>query len=205
MAPLAIQSRAQADEALREIGELKGRGAELQQRCDRAVAVVLDHWAQRMTVRVDGADVPFGDRIRELEADLEAFVLRNVAALFEAGKKSIDLNHGTLGVRPSQPAVIPLEGMTESQALEKLSGAFMTRIRKLLTSARLGFGKANDSVLRLKAEINRSGILARYRERAITDQQLAKAGLRIRPATDVFFYEATEQEVEHQSAEPLSA
>lgn len=201
--PLAIQSRAQADLALREIGEINALEASLKKRCDAAINAVVTHWAPKMVVRVGDADMPFKERREALEQDLKAFVLATHQELFGEGKKSIELNHGTLGMCPSQPAVLTLEGVTENQALERISGAFMTRIRKLLQSARLGFGKANAFVLRLKAELDKRGILTKYKEGAITDAQLAKVGLRVRASEDAFYYEANEAQVEKQSDEPL--
>ena len=202
--PPAIQSLAQADQALRELGEIARQHADQKAQCDEAVAAVVRAAADKMVVEVDGLSVTYADRRRKLEADLEQFVFAFREQLFPPGeKKSLELNHGTIGLRLSTPKVSTVKGITERKALATLCDKFLARVMRALSVCRLGFGKLNEWIVVLKPALNKEGILSKYAAGAIGNKSLLRYGLCVLPGKDEFFCEPNISNIQKPSETPL--
>lgn len=153
-----LKSWADADTTLRKIGDLT---REIEKK-ERAATERIE--AVKAKLQMDTAK-----QIAEKTAllhDLEAFALLHKTDLVEeAGRKSIDLNHGRLGFRKS----------TTLKAIKKIADAV-----QWIKDARLA-----KKYLRIKESLNKEAM------RELSDTELADIGMK-REVKDVFWCEPNE-------------
>ena len=201
--PARIQSRDQADEALRELGEMDRIEAAAVARCNQAIEPIRLECEGRLYREVDGVSVKFADRRVALQQDLEAFAVSNRKTLFDE-KKSIDLNHGTIGFRLSKPSIEVVEADEEGQASvwNGVKERIVKALIKALCALRLGVGKVSAALINVSVAPNKTAALARLKAQEVTEAQLEKIGLRYVPAEDRFFCEPKAELIgSHESSE----
>lgn len=147
------------------------------------------------------------DYIAERETDLEEFATSMRSEIFEDDKKTLELNHGQIGFRLSNPSVEllpPAKGVKES-AWQKTKAKVVVALLKALSTMRLGIKGLNSRLISVKVEPNRSNALAAYKIEEVTDAQLAKIGLMYNAPVDRFFYDAKAESIASHPSETSSS
>jgi hypothetical protein len=128
---------------------------------DRKIAEIENEYAPRLEKETA--------KIASLEAEIEAFYRANRAELEVDGKKSVQMVHGTLGMRaPSNPALVPLD--------EKWTWERIARCVKRLYKMRYFHPPKPPALNKVKIKSELSA------------EELAGAGLRLE-GEETFYYE----------------
>lgn len=188
-----------ADLALSEIGRLDALEAKLKAECDRELNAVRAKWAGKMIVGVVGRDLQIVDRRAELSAAIEEWAEENKAELLgDRSKKSLDLNHGTIGWRSSAEKLVPLEGAPVTGNEMILEG-----IRRCLRKAAEAFRLFKVGCLQFitfDVHFDKKALLAARQKEQISEKELTTVGFEIAPNEDRFFCKANAAKIESVSA-----
>ena len=153
-----LDSWAAADDALKKVGELTREIAKK----DASATEKIE--AAKARLKMDTAEQLA--RKKALLHDLEAFAINNKSDLIEeAGKKTIQLNHGKLGFRKSTKIAV---AKTVAAALELLNKS-----------------KKGKAYIRIKEELDKEAM------RKLDDKQLEGFGM-IRKESDEFWCEPSD-------------
>lgn len=171
-----ICSLQEADHALHELSwltsELERHTATANQQIEK-IREDLANWP----VKVEGIEVTLAARIQDLQEALEAWTVQNIEPHLPKGKRSRDMDHGTLGLR-QQPLVVeiaePKPGEKALKADDVVERIFHSKFR----SAKRGL------MLRIKTVLDLAGAKEAFQEKKLTAEELASVGLSVREACD---------------------
>ena len=131
--------------------------------------------------------VTFADRIEALEKPLGTWVSKNLRKHLTGKKKSIDLPHGTIGLR-QQPLVIEIpEGSSETVILDTIDAeaeGIIGTIRGWAIKRLKNLACLVGDVLKIETKINLKGIKDAFEDKRLTREQIEALGLTIREASD---------------------
>lgn len=187
----AITTLDQADEALRELAELARIETAATTRYNQVASAAKVVQEEKLMLERDGQPVKLADRRDKLKADLEIFALENKSLICIDGKKSRVLNHGTIGFEMSRPRIEVLEAEKDEDTSrwEVMRKKVLKALVAALSAMRLGLNKLNASLITLKIDVDKRGVLAAYKAEEINDSHLQRMGLRHVAAQDEFWCE----------------
>ena len=192
---VSVKSLDDIDPVLHELSWLHSEQDRLDALAKQKIDSIKKEFQEKAVVtipsEVDGGctdqTVTFSDRIEALEKPLGAWVSKNLRKHLDGKKKSIDLPHGTIGLR-QQPLVIEIpDGTSEAVILDTIDaeadgiiGAIRGWAIKKLKSLACLIG----DVLKIETKINLKGIKDAFEEKRLTRDQIESLGLTIREASD---------------------
>lgn len=143
------------------------------------------------------------DYIAQREADLALFTFANRAEIFSNGTKTRELNHGTLKLELSHASIdlLPAEKGQDKTPWQIVAEKVQKALIKALSAMRLGAGKHNEQLIRLKTEPNKQYALAAFKRGDITEEQLGNIGLLYNKPVDKFHYEAKAEQIESHASD----
>jgi phage host-nuclease inhibitor protein Gam len=185
VAPLSL---AEADLCLAEKGRIAALATQIKADCDAALAAVKETYAARLHVEIDGVAVSFAERLKALDAGLEAYADAHRAELLAGEAKSRSLNHGVIGWRKSAPSLTPAEPKGAAGGNKKLLEKIVAFVAQKLARFDL-FSAGTSNFLRIKIEFDKPALLAAAQKQEIDRSELRKAGFLLDEGEDVFFAE----------------
>ena len=96
---ISVKSIEDADLVLAELSWLQNEKDRLDAVTKQKIEALKTEYQQKAVVTVEGERLAIADRAAALMGPLIKWVVKNVASHFKGKKKSIDLAHGTLGLR----------------------------------------------------------------------------------------------------------
>lgn len=179
-----IRTDDDADLAMRELAWIENRRAEIETAVKQQVDLVKNEAQKMMAITVDGERVPFVARIGALVMALEEWARdRRDEILAESKKKSREFTYATLQYR--QPPVKleyceDYDGAAVMALVDEASGdegGLMEWLTRRLTRLKLTEKLTAADVLRVEIRLDKSGLLALYKDGSLTDEDLAEVGL----------------------------
>lgn len=186
--PEVITSTEELDQALAVLGDLNAQEQCITAELDQKLAAVRDQYSAAYTVELMSGPVPMAEVKENLVNAIERYCDDHRSELLTGDKKSVELVHGVIGWRKKPDRVVELE-LTEEEEAKGILQYCRTLALKALEGAKKIFKCALLDVVRVKTEWNKSEILKRVNDRAITPAQLTKAGLSIERGDDHFYCE----------------
>lgn len=179
---VVITSLADVDLVLAELSYLRFRSNEVVGEVNQQIDAIKTAALEKTFVTVEGQRVTIKDRMESLLDVLAGWIPGNIEQHAEKGKKSIDLAHGTIGMRQQQLAIEFAETKTAKDVIDAFDAVSVKTKRSVFgwvagTLARLsdivkGYGPVSDFI-RLKLELNMVGIKAAYKGQRVKKEQLA--------------------------------
>lgn len=190
---VTIKSIDDVELCLAELGWLKSQKTRLDAQASQAIEQIKTDSNAKAVVEIEDSQVTIADRIALIEQVLEKWLGKNVSKHLDGEKKSIDLAHGTVGLRQSQLSVTLPKG-TDDEVLAKIDGVakgFCQKIRDTLVRLVKGFGSIHEMV-NLKVSVNISGIKKALKEKRTTKENVESLGLVVTEPTDEPYFTPTE-------------
>lgn len=185
---VSVENLADADRVLDELSWLANeqarRDAVVKQRVDELKRDAL----AKSVVEIDGMSLSIDDRITELTALLEAWVAAHVAEHLTGKAKSLDLTHGSVGLR-QQPAVAELgAGETAQSVLDRIdeTTGLVTAVKAILERNVPTLGKhvRTCDLLKITIAPAEKQMQAAHEANRLTREQLATFGVFLRAAAN---------------------
>ena len=173
--------------ALREWAWINATETAINARADKRVAAERQAAAEKMQLLIGAEHVPFADRRKALIAAIEEFVTPNREALIEEGKKSRELNHGTIGFRQRKATLAAVEGGEPAGNAKILDGIIRFCLAALEKFTLFSAGCIHFVTIQCK--FDRTAILKAAQAKQVTAAELRRVGFTVRPAEDEFFAE----------------
>lgn len=171
---LKLQTLADVDAALHELGWCRQQTAEVEARTQATVDRLKAEAQQRLEVEIEDEAVFIAERTAALEAALVTWCGAKLAGhLAETGKQSLTLAHGTIGTR-SLPDAVVCDDKAVLAAVKK-RGGLVGLIDTLLETALGAITLAN--VIKLKPEVSKTAAKAAWAKSARHQQTLKSLGV----------------------------
>lgn len=169
-----LDTLADVDAALHELGWCQQQTDEVNARTQAAVARLTADAQERLQVEIDGQAVRLADRTQALQAALVDWCGAKLAGhLAEAGGQTLTLAHGVIGTR-SLPDAVVCDDRAVLAAVTKRAG-LVGLIAKLLETALGAITLAN--VIKLKPEVSKTAAKAAWASSARCQQTLKSLGV----------------------------
>lgn len=207
-----IQSPEDVERALRELGWLQAREAELAGAAQRKIDALRQEAQAKLVVPQGRGEVTFADRRSALESAVRDFVRDNAASLFPGKTKTREFAAGSVSLRQQPQRVAYAEGFTAERVLERIGergkakvfGGLLAKIVAVLKAIKLWPGLTADVFVEAKAEIARARILDHHKKGLVSDEQLKLLGLAVTRAEDEVRITLSDH-VASESREPVGA
>lgn len=197
----AIQTLEAADFILRALGELDAIEAKVAAECDARCRSIRADFNSRLFVDLGGERVPIADQRQKLHAELERFCEAHRAELLaDFGKKSRELNHGTIGWRSTPRGLAPIEG-GDACGSAKVLDAIMAHLSRAIEKFELfrrALGTLRFFILQVK--FDRKALLSAADKHEISDAELKKCGFLVVEGVDQFYAKPRAPALASQSA-----
>lgn len=180
-----IETLQQADEALREMAELDARKEGITAQCDAEINEVKARYAEQLVVKVGRSKMPLADRYEQLGTELQEFGSNHPELVMEGDKKSVKLNHGSLGFKSAPAKLVALED--EKTLLKSLAAKVMPALLKALDLVKLLTGFDSSKILSIDVKLDKAGLLKAWKDNVLPDERLAKIGLKVEQSGDEFW------------------
>jgi hypothetical protein len=185
---VSIKSIEDADLALAELSWLDNERAKVAAAIKQQVDAIKTASAKKEILIIDNTETTLGDRAKYLHDLLTPWVLKNAKAHVPEKKKSVDLPHGTIGLR-QQPLVVAFaDGVNEMAVLDAIDaqadgivGTIRAWAIKRLKNLASLFVK---DVLTIGVIVNLKGVKDALEDGRITREQVESLGLAIRDPYD---------------------
>lgn len=194
-----------ADLILRALGELDAIEARVNSECDaRCRSIRADFNGRLFIDGEDGERIAIADARQKLLADLESFCETHRAELLaETGKKSRELNHGTIGWRARPKSLAPTvnedgELGPNAGSATVLEAAYQHLCRAL--NAHKLFRKVSETLRFFKVQVSfdRAALLKAAENEEISEAELKKCGFVIAGGGDQFYVKPKAAELASQ-------
>jgi phage host-nuclease inhibitor protein Gam len=187
-AEIAVASLDDADRVLHELSWLANEQARLDALAKQKIDEIKKDFGAKAVVEIDGELVTFEDRVAALTAPLNEWVTANIAEHLPAKKKSLELPHGTLGLR-QQPVVAEFgQDETKQSILDRIdqTTGLVTHVNGILARNVSTLGKSVQGRDLLKIEVSPATkqMQEAVEAKRLTAEQLAEFGLFLRDAYD---------------------
>lgn len=179
-----IQSLQDLDAVFAEISLIDHHEAELAAECSREIDTVKAVYGAQMVCTVAESDVALADRRKQLYESAEAWCRSDLAQHLPKNEKSIELAHGTAGLREQTPAVQFLPDVTEKVfvgRVDKKTG-IVAAVGKLLKKA-IGVVPLED-VIRFRPEVNKVALKKLWDAQPRCRATLRKLGITVQAGDD---------------------
>lgn len=173
---VSIESLADADAVLHELGWIAQETARLKSLCEQKIEAIKQDFAGRQFIDIEGQQFAMSDRAADLVQRLEDWTAENKDSFLPKGKKTRDLLHGELGVRRN-PLVVEIGRDENDQKYDPQSVLNWIEESSLTPSQKRALTETTVS-LHLK------GAKDAYTAKKITVEQLVDVGLAVREAAD---------------------
>lgn len=176
-----------ADKALAELSWLRNQLDIVASKTKQKVDSIKTELAPLCLVEIEGQSVQISDRIEILEAALEKFTVKHIEKHLPEGRRSIDLAHGTLGLRKQPLTIAVSEKCKTDDVLELIdiaSGGLVAKLRGFLVRAIKQLKSSLNQLVTVKITPNISAIKDAYTEQRLTADQVKGMGLVIREPFD---------------------
>lgn len=192
----SIQSVDEAEIALRELSFILAHVKSLKAACALRLDQVRDDYASQMHIVIDGQEVDYVRRSKQLDAALETFADANADTLFPGKSKSYEFMHGTIGHAKSPDKLEVMTGQSAGGIVKRITEKFglMTKVAIVLASHIVDIPL--DWILRVKFELNTALLKEQYKNKKIDKDQLRKVGLKITAGENKFYAKAIDYPVQ---------
>lgn len=185
---VSIESLDDADLILAELSHLSGEQARRKAALDQRIATLKTESDAAATVEVEGQTLTLAERTATLIDTLGPWLLAHVGEHLPPKKKSLELLHGTIGLR-QQPAVAQFgEDVTEQWVLDQIEEAtgLITAVNAILDRKIPTLGKSvtGRDVLKLEVVPALKPMLSAVDSKRLTTEQLAAFGVFLRAPYD---------------------
>jgi len=184
----AIRSLEAADDILRQLGELDAIQARVSADCDARCRSIRADFNGRLFVDVAGERMAIADQRQKLQTELETFCATHRDELLaDSGKKSVELNHGTIGWRSTPRGLAPIEG-GDAAGNATILDAIVAHLARALEKFEL-FRKAIGTLrfFTLQVKFDRKALLAAADKNELSAAELKKCGFVVIDGVDQFF------------------
>jgi hypothetical protein len=187
-ADIVVESLEDADRVLHELSWLVNEQARLDALAKQRIDEIKRDFGAKAVVEIDGEEVSIEDRIAALSEPLGEWVEANIANHLSAKKKSLELPHGTLGLR-RQPVVAEFgEDESKQSVLDRIdqTTGLVTAVNGILARNVPNLGKSVQGRDLLKIEV--APAMKQMQEavdaKRLTAEQIAEFGVFLRDAYD---------------------
>jgi hypothetical protein len=144
--------------------------------CEAKIRLAKSEEKKRLCVEVDGRDVNLADAVAEIKSASIQFAYEHRDSLFADGSKTRALNHGAISFCKRPEGISLREGISESDAMAKVEAraGILGKIKKWLEDTL--FDCSLDTFLRIKLELNKSGILSAWKSGKLSARDLRTLG-----------------------------
>jgi phage host-nuclease inhibitor protein Gam len=172
-----LKSLAEVDAALHELGWIRARRETLNAEAEAEIAALKQRLAERMSCEIEGETVSLAERAEQLERALAHWAERQLPRQLPAGRKSLELAHGRIGVSETPPAVGFRRRCDAASVLAAVERKFhLAALVDRVLAASWGPLTAGD-VVRVKTELNKPRIKDAWRGGRERQQALQALGL----------------------------
>ena len=173
------------DNALAELSYLQNQGAIVAAETKSAIDKIKTQMADKLNITVEGESHSLTGRIVDLESALETWIESKIKEHLKDDKKSIDLAHGTVGIRQRPLSIELAKGKKAEDVVKALNevtkgkraiAGFIDMLYANLQKLVKGFGTL-DNYLTLKVELNVNAIKSALKNKVVNAKQLETIGL----------------------------
>lgn len=197
----ACESPEAADSLLKEISDLDALEAKIGAECEAKCNAIRADYNAKLYLQIDGEEVSIADRRSALVSALEAFATANRLALLDtSGKKSVDLNHGTIGWRQQPGRLEPVDGLPNAgnpKILDKIHEALCATLKGLHM---LGLGLGLASFIKCQISWNRKALLDGLENKQFSKADLKRIGFVAIEGDDKFYASPKKQDLSSHPA-----
>lgn len=185
-----IESVEQLDAALAVVGDLDAAKACANANLDQALAAVRDEHNRNFMCELDSGELIPIDEVRgQLVGQIEKYATKHRKELLTGDKKSVELNHGTIGWRKQKDKVEDIDLPEEEQA-KGLLARCLKAVANVATTLTLKLGKVLlTDLVQVKVTWSKPDVLKAFNEGKLTAAQLKKQGLEVVRGEDQFHCE----------------
>lgn len=183
---------------LAEIARLRALEKQVQAECDRELGLVREKFANQFTIVVDGQQVAIKDRCEQLETAVEDFATEHRETILEAGKKSVDINHGRIGWRNGQRKLV---ACGTPKAFGETLDLLVAALRRTLKRFTLLFAIGDAQFFNVQLTMNKEAMLIAFERDEISAAELKKVGLAVEEAGEKFYLTVKAQDIASQTAQ----
>jgi phage host-nuclease inhibitor protein Gam len=174
-----LKSLADVDAALHELGWIRARREVLAAEAEAEIAALKERLAERLACEIEGETVSLAERADQLERALAVWAERQLSRHLPAGRKSLDLAHGRIGITETPPAVGFRRRCDAASVLAAVERKFhLTSLLDRVLAATWGPLTAGD-IVRLRTELNKPRIKDAWRGGRERQQALQALGLQV--------------------------
>lgn len=166
--------------ALGELAAIETRRATLQSKLEAEIAHVKSQHDKLLVMELpSGEETRFDDRVKLLLTAVETYANKHRADLLTGKTKSRKFPHGELSWKAQPQKIDFLADQDEKTVIEKLESRGITKAIQKLLNGILWFGSNLGVFVTINLKLNKSGLLAGWKAKTVTEKQLAEAGLKI--------------------------
>lgn len=174
-----VDSLETLDQALQELAWIAAREKEIKAACEQRVRLCKHQAAEQMVVEIGRKTLTFAERRAALEEAVFAFCEENrEVVLADSGKKTREFTHGKVSWRKEPLRLQFVEGKAEADVMaaadkkSELADGILGSLVKRLGRLRLTENIRASMLFNIKLTLNRSALLAAYKNGEITDKDL---------------------------------
>lgn len=176
----AIKSIDDVSLALGELAAIETRRASLQSVLDAEIEHVKSQHSRLLELDLpSGKKTRFDDREKLLRTAVEEYAATHRSAILTGKTKSRKFPHGELAWKAQPQKIDFVDDENEKSVLAKLETRGLTKAIQQALEAISWFGAKIGLFVVYAPKLNKSGLLAAWKVKCVTDQQLEKAGLKI--------------------------
>ena len=197
---VVVQSLDDADLVLTELSYLEFVANQITNEANAKINAIKDAAIDQMSVIVEGNRVTLKDRSDALKAVLHEWIAADLTKLLKDDAKSIELAHGTIGLRQRPLAIEIAEGKKDEDVITALNavtmgkkgiqGWFDATLARLVDVVK-GFGPISDFIA-IKFSLNMAGIKKAYKDKRVKAPALASIHLKAVDPYDAPFISPSE-------------
>jgi phage host-nuclease inhibitor protein Gam len=195
---IGINSVAELDAALAELGRIAGLEQQLQAECNAELQRVTSNYQAKMVVFVDDEAVAFTDRAAALMAQCEAYCVDHRDELLASGGKTRELTHGKIAWHAQKDALELIDTRDKEGWLSKVLGAVVETVTSLLNRTKAVAGISLGQVVKVKYSFDKAEI--RKAAGTLNKRQLASLGFKLVERPEKLTIEPTTALVEQHSS-----
>lgn len=183
-AAVKLKTAEDVNAALAELRWLAGRQAMVDASLEERHQAVEKEREKLEALTIDSLSTSLGERAAALDEAVKKWLPDHLEKLLPDDGKTLKLEHGQLTTKGVAAYIRPIGDLTEEQVIEKLEAAsepnnqIMAKVRGICAvffnrAARVLFG----DLVTIKVTANKTGRLAAWKEKRLTDEQLKQLGL----------------------------
>lgn len=186
-APKKLKTLDDVDQALHELSYLEHERQRSEIICQQELDAVKQRQADKFVLQIDSELLPISQRQETVSNLVTEWCDKQLQSHLPEGKKSIDLPHGTLGLRALPLKIECDEGVAPKNVLEKLDKK--TNFWQCLTDllSKMFSRHLLSDFITIEPKLSFTAILKSYKEHRVDAKALNQLGLVVREPVDQLY------------------